>query len=323
MHTTAHAFHGADRTRFRSIHFMAADADGGCLRELPPNATRVICDRTEPNACNTCFRLHLSGMARLNFDLDPTDTSAANVAADKRRLRRAVLFTGIYLALLWVILLVQWASGFDPGVLGVRPGRVAGLLGVLTAPLMHDGFAHLLANTSALAVLGVLALRVVPRATLRAVPLIWIGSGLLVWWLARPSSHIGASGIAAGLMLFLFAMGLLRRERLAIVASMVVFFLYGGMLHSMLPNDPHISFEYHLFGGLTGLLSAFFLYRLDPLPPRKLYSWDLEDEDEAENDDEDTDPPPASIEASHDDAPPQPATVTWIGNARGLPPAQN
>lgn len=260
-------------------------------------------------------------MARLHFDLDPADTSAASVAADKRRLRRAVLFTGIYLALLWLILLVQWAAGFDPGVLGVRPGRAAGLLGVLTAPLVHEGFAHLFANTSALAVLGVLALRVVPRATLRAVPLIWLGSGLLVWWLARPSSHIGASGIAAGLMLFLFAMGLLRRDRLAIVASMVVFFLYGGMLHSMLPNDPHISFEYHLFGGLIGLLSAFFLYRLDPLPPRKLYSWDLEDMDDADDDA----PHAANDDAPHapergDDAPPS-AKVTWIGNVHGLPPA--
>ncbi|HET8899116.1 MAG TPA: rhomboid family intramembrane serine protease [Rhodanobacteraceae bacterium] len=231
----------------------------------------------------TCFyspRHHVGGMARLNFDLDPTDTSAASVAADKRKLRRAWWLTLACVGVLWVILLLQWALGFDPGRLGVWPRQEAGLLGVLTAPLVHEGFAHLAANSSALLVLGVLALRVYPRALRIALPVVWLGSGALVWWLARPSSHIGASGIAVGLMLFLFAMGLLRRERLAIVTSMVVFFLYGSMLHSMLPGDPHISFEYHLFGGFCGLLSAFFLYRRDPLPPRKLYSWDLEDEDE-------------------------------------------
>jgi membrane associated rhomboid family serine protease len=208
------------------------------------------------------------------------------VAEDRRRLRRAVGWTLGFLALLWAILLAQVAFGFDPGVLGIRPRQAAGLLGVLTAPLVHEGFAHLIANSSALLVLGVLALRVYPRATRIAVPVIWIGSGLLVWWLARPASHIGASGIAVGLMLFLFALGLLRRERLAIVTAMVVFFLYGGMLRSILPDDPHISFEYHLFGGLCGLLAAIALYRADPLPPRKLYSWDFEDEDEAANDDD-------------------------------------
>jgi membrane associated rhomboid family serine protease len=225
-------------------------------------------------------------MARLNFDLDPTLVTPASVAEDRRRLRRAVGWTLGFLALLWVILLAQMAFGFDPGVFGVRPRQVAGLLGVLTAPLVHEGFAHLIANSAALLVLGVLALRVYPRATRIGLPLIWIGSGLLVWWLARPSSHIGASGVAVGLMLFLFALGLLRRERLAIVTAMVVFFLYGGMLRSILPDDPHISFEYHLFGGLCGLVAAIALYRVDPLPPRKLYSWDLEDEDEAANDDE-------------------------------------
>lgn len=215
----------------------------------------------------------------MHFDLDPTEISPHSVAEDRRRLRFAMLWTGGFVVLLWLILLVQMALGSDPGEFGVRPRQLAGLIGVITAPLVHSGFAHLFANTSAILVLGVLALRLYPRAIRWALPVIWLGSGLLVWWLARPSSHIGASGIAQGLMFLIFAMGLLRKERLAIIASMVVFFLYGGMVWGVLPHDPKVSYEYHLFGSLCGLLSAFFLYRRDPLGARKLYSWHHEHQD--------------------------------------------
>ncbi|HET6631451.1 MAG TPA: rhomboid family intramembrane serine protease [Rhodanobacteraceae bacterium] len=210
------------------------------------------------------------------FNLDPTPTGAASVARDRRLLARAVGLTLGFIALLWFILGVQLAGRFDLGMFGVRPREWAGLLGVLTAPLVHAGVPHLMANTPALLVLGVLALRVYPRATARALPWIWLGSGLLVWLFARPDTHIGASGIAHGLMFFLFVLGLFRRERLAIVTSMVVFFLYGGMVHSILPHDPHVSWEYHLAGAVCGTVAALLTRRLDPLPPRKRYSWDEE-----------------------------------------------
>lgn len=225
-------------------------------------------------------------MARMNFDLDPGDTSARSVAADRRRLRFAMLWTGGFVAVLWLILALQVALGIDPGMFGVRPRELAGLVGVITAPLVHSGFAHLFANTSAILVLGVLALRLYPRAVRWALPVIWLGSGLLVWWLARPSAHIGASGIAQGLMFFIFAMGLLRRERLAIIASMVVFFLYGSMIYGVMPSDPHVSYEYHLFGSICGLVAAFFLFRRDPMPARRRYSWHGEEPPDPQDDDD-------------------------------------
>ncbi len=219
------------------------------------------------------------------FDLDPTAVNRASIADDRRRWRFAFMWTGGFVLLLWLILAVQAATGFNPGALGVRPRTLSGLIGILTAPLVHSGFAHLFANTSALLVLGVLAFRLYPRAIRYGLPIIWLGSGTLVWLLARPAAHIGASGITHGLMFFIFAMGLLRHERLAILASMVVFFLYGSMIYGVLPQDPSISFEYHLFGSLCGLLAAMGLSRMDPLPPRKKYSWDHEDEEDEDDPD--------------------------------------
>jgi len=91
--------------------------------------------------------------------------------------------------------------------------------------------------------------------------------------------HVGISGITHGLMFFLFLMGLLRRDRLGVTLALLVFFLYGGMLMTILPREVEVSFEYHLAGAVAGVVSAVLLFRLDPQAPRKRYSW--EDEEEA------------------------------------------
>ncbi len=118
-----------------------------------------------------------------------------------------------------------------------------------------------MSNTLPLAILAGLALYAYPRATRFALPFIWIFSGLGVWLFARPSTHVGISGIVHGLMFFLFVLGVLRRDRLGIAIALMVFFLYGGMVLTVLPRDPQISFEYHLFGAIAGLIAAIALFR--------------------------------------------------------------
>ncbi len=139
-----------------------------------------------------------------------------------------------------------------------------------------------MSNTLPLGLLATLTLYCYPLGARRAIPLIWLAfrARRLAVRTTR-TVHVGASGIAHGLMFFLFLMGLLRRDRLAIVTALVVFFLYGGMLLSVLPREEHISFEYHLAGAIAGLFAAFALFRLDPAPPRKRYSWEDDEEPEA------------------------------------------
>lgn len=202
---------------------------------------------------------------------------------DRLRLRRALWASAGFVGLLWLALFAQ--QFFDWRMLAVRPLSASGLWGILAAPLLHGGFEHLLANSIALLMLGTLAMVTVPAATLRALPLMWLGSGLGAWLLGESGSfHVGASGVTHGLMFLIFTLGLLRRDRAAIAAGLLAFFFYGGMLLTILPREIGVSWQAHLGGALGGLLAAFLWRRADPPPARKLYSWELEDQDEDEDD---------------------------------------
>ncbi|PJJ97388.1 rhomboid family intramembrane serine protease [Lysobacteraceae bacterium NML91-0213] len=209
----------------------------------------------------------------------PVDPAAQRVA-DRRRLATAAKASLAFVALLAMMFGVQ--AMVDWTAFAVRPHAPAGLLGVLTAPLLHGSPSHLLANASALLLLGMLALTVYPRATWRALPLVWLGSGLCAWWLGDPGSrHLGASGLTHGLMFLVFVLGLLRRDRPSIAAGMIAFFFYGGMLLTVLPHDPGVSWQSHLGGAVGGIVAAVLFRHVDPVHPRRRYSWEIEEEEAA------------------------------------------
>lgn len=195
------------------------------------------------------------------------------------RLFRSFALIALWVAALWWIRMAETLFGWDFIGLGVHPRHLDGLLGIVTAPLIHGSFAHVFANTLPILVLGTLALYAYPRAIRWMLPLVWIGSGVGVWLTARNAYHIGASGVATGLMFFLFLMGVIRRDRLATALSMLAFFLYGGMVWGIFPHDPEVSFESHFWGAVMGVVAAVFLHRLDAGLPRRRYRWEVEPEE--------------------------------------------
>lgn len=200
--------------------------------------------------------------------------------AVRRHFRVALLVSMAFVAALGAIFFATPALG-GLRFLALVPLEPAGLVGIVTAPLLHGSAGHWLANASALLVLGTLVGTVYPRATVRALPLLWLGAGLVTWIIGRPSFHIGASGLTHGLMFLLLFLGLLRRDRAAIAAALIAFFLYGGMVLTVLPREPGVSWEYHLGGALAGIAAAWWWRRADPEPPRQRYSWELEEEQAA------------------------------------------
>ena len=196
---------------------------------------------------------------------------------DRQRLRRALNASLGFVLLLAACYAAQ--QGFDFRNLTVTPHSVAGLLGLLTAPLLHGSLEHIVANSVAVLLLGTLAGTVYPQATLRALPLLWLGSGLGAWLLGQPGSHhLGASGVTHGLGFLVFMLGLLRRDRATIAAGMLAFMFYGGMLMTILPREAGVSWESHLGGAVAGVIAALLFRRSDPAPPRRKYSWEIEEE---------------------------------------------
>ncbi len=222
--------------------------------------------------------------------------TAEALKRDRRRLETALFWGAVFVGMLWLVALAEWTAGVRFGWLGLAPREAFGLVGVFGAPLVHGSLGHLMANSFPTFVLITLGMYAVPRATFKAVPLIWVLSGLLVWVFGRESIHIGASGVTHGLMSFLFVLGVLRRDRVAIAVAMVVFFLYGSMIYGFLPTEAGISFEYHGGGLVAGMVAAALYRKLDPAPPARLYSWEQEPEEEELAQYDDPLEPPSPIE---------------------------
>jgi membrane associated rhomboid family serine protease len=180
-----------------------------------------------------------------------------------------------FVALLWLIQLLDSALDVAPEGFGVRPRQLAGLVGILFAPLVHAGFAHLFSNSLALIVAGTAMLYLYPQSSLRVLPAIYLGPGAAVWLFARDSSHLGASGLVYGLVAYIFVAGVIRRDRRAIAAALLVSFMYGALVWGVLPIKRGVSWETHLAAAVIGTALALALRGLD-VPPRRRYSWEEE-----------------------------------------------
>lgn len=193
--------------------------------------------------------------------------------SERSNIRLAILIPTISVLLLWIIEAVFWSTGATRGAWGVVPRTVDGLIGLLTMPLVHGDYAHLLANSAPLWVLmaGILALY--KEISLPVILFSYFTPSLWVWAMARQNPHIGASGMIFAFAFFLFVSGILRKETRTLALSLIVAFLYGGMIWGVFPGKPGVSWEGHLFGALTGILLAFVFRKRGP---QKKSRWEYE-----------------------------------------------
>lgn len=185
---------------------------------------------------------------------------------------------------LWLIKVVELWLGLSFHSLGIWPQSLSGLKGIVLAPFIHGSLSHLASNSIPLLVLGVALFYFYREIAWKVV--VWgaIITGLWVWVFARPSYHIGASGLIYSLLGFLFVSGILRRYHRLMALSLLVAFLYGSLIWGIFPIKEQMSWESHLMGLLAGALLAVFFR--DHGPQRPKYSWEME-EDQEEPGDED------------------------------------
>jgi len=163
---------------------------------------------------------------------------------------------------MWALFSIQFFYGIDLGWLGIKPRTWEGLIGIITAPLIHGSLPHLVSNTLPLLFLGSILYFFYPRIGATVFARCYLITNCLVWLLSpRVSYHIGASGLIYGLSSFLIFFGLLRKDFWSLLISVVVMVMYGGIFYGVLPVNSHVSWESHLAGAIVGLVSAFQLHR--------------------------------------------------------------
>ncbi len=195
-----------------------------------------------------------------------------------KRYFQPLIFPAIFTAIIWLVKIVEIIFQSDFHTWGIFPLKAEGLPGILLWPFIHGDFSHLISNTFPLLVLGWALFYFYQGLAIRITLLTWLISGLWVWVFARPSWHIGASGIIYGWAAFLFVSGIIRKHPRLMALSLLVAFLYGSMVWGIFPLRERMSWEGHLMGMIAGIVLALF-YR-DQGPQPKKYSWDYEGEDD-------------------------------------------
>lgn len=181
----------------------------------------------------------------------------ANRLLPQRPKQAAVVILSLT-ALLYLVELVN-TVGFDGRLVrfGIEPRDVSGLDGVVWAPLLHGSWQHLFANTVPILLFGFLVLAAGLGPWISTTVLIWVTSGLGVWLTGADGVTVGASGVAFGWLAFLLVRGIFNRSVGQIVLALVLLFYWGGALLGLLPGNPGISWQAHLFGALGGVFAAW------------------------------------------------------------------
>ncbi|WP_169953253.1 rhomboid family intramembrane serine protease [Microbispora sp. H11081] len=187
------------------------------------------------------------------------------------RQRTSALLTGalgsailmiVLVAVMWAIEIVDYMQNGRLDRYGIVAHEPDGLPGILFAPFLHAGFAHLMANSLPLLILGFLAaIRGIGRFLAASLVIILV-SGVGVWFTSPPDTlTIGASGLVFGYFGYVVARGLFDRRALDIVLGVVVAVLYYSILWGALPTQPGVSWQGHLFGLIGGVIAAWLLRR--------------------------------------------------------------
>jgi membrane associated rhomboid family serine protease len=173
-----------------------------------------------------------------------------------------------FVALLYLVELIDQLSRHSLDVNGIRPLETDGLWGIIFAPVLHANWQHLMANTIPLLVLGFLMTLAGVSRFVWATAIVWILGGFGTWLIGNmgsscgPTDHIGASGLIFGYLAFLLVFGLFVRRVWDIIIGVVVLFVYGGVLLGAMPvlgQCGGVSWQGHLCGAVAGVVAAYLL----------------------------------------------------------------
>jgi membrane associated rhomboid family serine protease len=176
-----------------------------------------------------------------------------------RKFRDALIVMGAFLAVLWILQVVNWADGYRlDNEFGILPEHFSRLPEIFTAPFLHFSWQHIEGNSVPLFVLGVLAAyRSIPRFLLVSL-IVAVTSGLAVWLFQTGTElTVGASGLIFGYFGYVLVRGFFDRSLVDIGVGLVAGLLYWTILEVALPGTPGVSWIGHVGGLVGGVIAAW------------------------------------------------------------------
>ncbi len=207
----------------------------------------------------------------------PGSYSEEQYQLEKRIFRHALFISIAFVMILWLVKVFEVEFTLEFSGWGIFPLTAKGMRGILCAPLIHANFEHLIANSLPIFILTFSLFFFYRKSAYAIFILIYFLSGTFVWLAGREVWHIGASGIIYGLAAFLFMSGIISFNIRLLTISMVVALLYGGLFWGIFPIKPGISWESHLWGGISGIGLALLFRRSAPSNPPDEEDQELED----------------------------------------------
>lgn len=183
---------------------------------------------------------------------------------DIKKLRWVFVQPFLFVALLWVVFGLDSYLDLNLYQYSLLPRDYNQWYGVFTFPLIHGDFDHIAGNAWSIFALLVGVRYFFPQLFGKVFWASFTLPGIIIFFIARPSFHLGASGMVYALVAFLFFSGVLRLNRYLLALSMLMVFLYGNSVWYIFPIEDGISWEGHLSGGIVGLALAIIFRKTEP-----------------------------------------------------------
>jgi membrane associated rhomboid family serine protease len=190
------------------------------------------------------------------------------------KITRISLFISLLIVgLMWAVFLLDYHLNLELWKYGVHPGHADGLLGIIASPFIHstEDFGHILNNTTPMFVLSWLLFYHYREIATKSLVVIYLASGIGLWFVADGGFHIGMSGVIYGLAGFLVLSGFFRKSMRIAAISLIVVFLYGSLIWGIFPIKVQMSWEGHLLGLIAGLTTAAIFRQKGPQPAKMRY----------------------------------------------------
>lgn len=175
----------------------------------------------------------------------------------KSTIKKNIQWVAIIALVLSVLEAVNFITARSLNNFSIYPRDFDTLLFIFSAPFLHADFSHYLSNVFTLCLFAFLLLQYGQRRFVYVSFGIIVLTGLFVWLFGRNAYHLGASGVVYGYFGYLVLAGILSKRLSLIFISLLIAFLYGGIIWGVLPMRDGVSWESHLFGFLSGLVLAY------------------------------------------------------------------